>query len=68
MNKRGQVIDGEILASPGFVVLAGLAVLATFLGWYFSRNMEFHFPLWQVGLVMVFEIIICYIFALKMFD
>ena len=67
-NKKGQAIDTEVLSSPGFAILSALAVVATFIGWYASRNMEYHFPLWQVGIIMVVEVIICYIFAMKMFD
>lgn len=67
-DKRGQVIDMEIISSPGFVVLAGGVILATFLGWFFSRNMDYHFSLLQVGLFMIVELVICYLFAMKMFD
>jgi len=67
-DKRGQFIDTEVISSPGFGILTALALVATFIGWFVSRNMENHFPLWQVGLFMIVEVVICYILAMKMFD
>jgi len=67
-DKRGQIIDEEILTSPGFLMLSALTLSATFIGWYVSRNRDYHFSLLQVGLFMIVEVVICYILAMKMFD
>lgn len=61
-------IDMEIVASPGFWALLILTISATAIGWVVSTKMDYSFPLWQVLTFMVFEVVIVYVIALKMFD
>ena len=68
MNKRGQVIDMEILTSMGFWALLILTLGATAIGWVVSTNMDYSFPLWQIIIFMLFEVVIVYVIALRMFD
>lgn len=69
MNKKGQgFIDTEILASPGFVILAVLAVSATLLGWIMGPKigLEEAFPVWQLAIIIVVEIVAAYIITARM--
>ena len=67
MNKKGQV-DMEVLGSPAFWALLILTLAATAIGWIVSQKMDSSFPLWQVLTFMVFEVVIVYVIALRMFD
>ena len=59
-------IDPDILYSPGFVLLSLVALSATAMGYLWSKSMEAGgFPLWQLILIMVGEVIACYYFASK---
>ena len=67
-DKRGQFFDPETFLNPGFLILSALAIAATLLGWKLSLGMDFHYSITEVILLIFFEIIACYIIALKMFD
>lgn len=67
LDKRGQ-LDLEVLSIPGFWVLLAGTLLATAIGWIVSTKMDYSFPLWQVIVFMLFEVIIVYFIAQKMFE
>ncbi len=59
-------IDLDILYSPGFVLLALGALSATAIGYVWSKSMEAGgFPVWQLLLIMVGELVACYYFVSK---
>ena len=59
-------IDLDILYSPGFVLLSLGALSATTIGYLWSKSMEAGgFPLWQLVVIMMFEVVACYYFASK---
>ena len=67
MNRKGQ-IDFEVLTSPGFIILAVMAIAATIIGWKFSGSMTesgVGWPLWQIGLIIVAEVVAAYVFAAR---
>jgi hypothetical protein len=65
MNKKAQ-IDPDILMSPGFVILAALAVGATVAGYFMGRKWGVpSFPIWQLIVIIVGELIAAYIFAAR---
>lgn len=53
----------DILGNPGFYLLAGGAIAATLIGWKMSKSFGASFPLWQVLIVMVVEVIAAAFFA-----
>lgn len=56
----------EALEEPEFWILAGGGVAMELIGWIISKNMmEFSFPFWQLGIMMVGTIIAAAFFALK---
>jgi len=66
MNKKA-FLDSEVFTSTGFWILTLLIVGGTIVGWIGSEAMGFEaMPLWIVLCLIPAEIIICYIFALKM--
>ena len=64
MNKKAQ-IDFEVLTSVGFIILVAMAVGATLIGWKVASGMGegTGWPLWQILVILVIEIVACYIFA-----
>jgi len=66
MNKKG-FIETEIIASPGFVILVAMAVGATLIGWTMSPSLgiESRFPLWQVVVIILVEIVACYLMVAR---
>ena len=62
-SKKGQ-LDLEILEEPGFWILGGGAVIATIIGYIWSRKMEWiPLPLWQLILIIVVELVAAAFFA-----
>lgn len=68
-DKRG-FVDTEVIMSPGFVILAAIAVGATLLGWVGGKKMGFEasFPAWQIIIFIFFELIACYVITVKMLN
>lgn len=66
MNNKAQ-LDPEILTSPGFIILAVLAISATVLGWSMGPKMGFEsrFPLWQLLIIIVGELVASYVIAAR---
>ena len=66
MNKKAQ-IDFEVLTSAGFLILVAMAVGATLIGWKMAAGMGegTGWPLWQIMIIIVIEIVACYIFAAR---
>ena len=65
MNKRG-FLDIEVLASPGFIILVVMAVAATIIGWKMSSSWgEGSWPLWQIILIIVAEVIASYVIVAR---
>jgi len=66
MNEKG-FIDTEIIASPGFAILAAMAVGATLIGWALGPQLgiESRFPIWQVGVIIIVELAACYILVAR---
>ena len=59
-------IDLDVLYSPGFVLLSVGALSATTIGYLWSKSMEAGgFPLWQLLVIMMFEVVACYYFVSK---
>ena len=67
MNKRAQIVDMEIVATPGFVILAVMAVASTVLGWTMGPQfgIENRFPIWQLLVIIMVELIACYVIAAR---
>jgi len=67
MNNKKAQFDMEILASPGFVILALMAVSATVLGWTFASKfgVETRFPVWQLLVIILGELIAAYVIAAR---
>jgi len=67
MNKKGQIIDMEILATPGFVILVAMSVGATLIGWSMGPQMGFEarLPIWQLIVIIMVELIASYIIVLR---
>ena len=67
MNKKGQIIDFEVIASAGFIILVAMAVGATLIGWKMASTMGegVGWPLWQIVLIILIEIVACYFFAAR---
>ena len=64
-NKKG-FLDTEILTSTGFVLLAAFALGATLTGYIMGKRMGFPpFPVWQLIVIMVGEVIAAYVFAAR---
>ncbi len=65
MNKKG-FIDLEILTSPAFVILCIFALSATIAGFFLAAKWgTASFPLWQQVMIIVVEIVACYVFAAR---
>jgi len=67
MNKKAQLIDFEVVASLGFIILVAMAVGATLIGWKMSAGFSDGpgWPMWQILIIIVIEIVACYIFAAR---
>ena len=64
MNKKAQIVDMEVLMTPGFIILTVMAWAATIIGWKMSLGMDGGgWPLWQIGLILIIELIASYVFA-----
>tara|TARA_R100001530_G_scaffold57811_1_gene41990 strand:- start:45 stop:254 length:210 start_codon:yes stop_codon:yes gene_type:complete len=64
-DKRG-FIDGEVLMSAGFIILAAMAIGATALGYIFAKKSGMDvFPTWQLILIIGGELVAAYIFAAR---
>lgn len=60
------MIDMDVVASPAFVILAGMALGATALGYMFSIRSELiAMPLWQLMVLMVGETVACYVIVAR---
>ena len=58
------MVDMEIVASPGFVILSLMALGATALGYIYSvRSDLIAMPLWQLVVLMGGELVACYVIA-----
>ena len=56
------MIDMDVIASPAFVILAVMALGATAMGYAFSVRSELvAMPLWQLMIIMVGEVVACYV-------
>ena len=66
-NKKAQIIDMEVLASPGFIILVAMAVGATLIGWSMGPKMGFEtrFPIWQLIVIIMAELIASYVIVLR---
>lgn len=67
MNKKG-FVDVEVVTSLGFIILVVMALGATIIGWKVSAGMTEDgtgWPIWQIGLIMIVEVIGCYFFAAR---
>ena len=63
INKKGQM-DIEVFEEPGFWILGGGAVIATILGYIWSRKMDWiPLPFWQLIIIIIVEIIAAAFFA-----
>ena len=67
MNKKAQIVDMEVIASAGFLILVAMAVGATLIGWKVAGGMGDGpgWPLWQIVLIILIEIVACYFFAAR---
>ena len=67
MNKKGQIIDFEVVASVGFIILVAMAVGATLIGWKMASGFGDGpgWPLWQILVIILIEIVACYFFAAR---
>ena len=67
LKDKRAFVDGEVLASPGFVILVVMAVGATLLGWILGPQMGFEekLPIWQLLLIIVVETIVCYVIVAR---
>jgi|TARA_Y100000310_G_scaffold159030_1_gene158451 hypothetical protein len=66
MNKKGQIVDTEVLFSAGFIILVVMAIGATLLGYKFSLGMDSGgFEVWKLIVIIIAEIIACYFFAAR---
>ena len=67
MNKKAQLIDFEVVASMGFIILVAMAVGATLIGWKFGGSISDGpgWPLWQILLIIVAEIVASYIIVAR---
>jgi len=68
MNKKAQLIDFEVVTSLGFIILVVMALTATIIGWKMSMGMTEDgggWPLWQIILIMIAEVVGAYIFAAR---
>ena len=65
MEKKAQ-FDPEVIMSAGFIILVTMAVGATLIGWKMSGSFgEGSWPLWQLILIIVVEIVAAYFFAAR---
>ena len=65
-NKKAQLIDMEILGSLAFIILAGMAISATVLGYVMGQNMGWgQFPVWQLIVIILVEILAAYVIVAK---
>jgi len=67
-DKRG-FVDPETLMSPGFVILVLFAWSATLIGYFGGKSMGMEaVPLTTLLILLVGELVACYVVAIKMFD
>ena len=67
-NKKAQ-IDSEVITGTGFWILLVIAVSATLIGYVSSKKAGWiAMPLWQLLIMLVVEVVACYIFAARMFN
>ena len=65
-DKKG-FVDTEILTSVGFVILAVMSVGATVIGYIMGQRMGYDaFPVWQLILIILIEIVASYLFVDRM--
>ena len=65
-DKKG-FVDTEILTSVGFVILAVMSVGATVIGYIMGKRMGYDtFPVWQLILIILIEIVASYLFVDRM--
>lgn len=65
MDKKG-FVDMDVVMSPAFVMLALFALTATTIGYIASSKMDLPaFPVWQLIVIMIGEVIAAYVFALR---
>lgn len=68
MNQKAQ-FESEILLSPAFAILLLLAWSATILGYIMAKKWGLAaMPLWQMGVIMIVEVVAAYFFAMKAMD
>jgi len=64
-DKRG-FLDTEVLFSLGFIILFGLALAATMIGYILSKRAGWEaFPIWQLLVIIVGEFFAAYIFVAR---
>jgi len=64
MNKKAQL--DEIVDNPAFWLLGGGAVIATIFGYIISKRAGWEvLPLWQMGVIIIVELIAAAFFALR---
>lgn len=65
-NDKRAFIDPDVVMSIGFVVLAGMAIVATVIGYVLSKSwVGDSFKLWQLLIIIVVELIAAYFFAAR---
>jgi len=65
MNKKA-FADPDILMSPGFIILGGMAIIATVAGFIWGKRMGWgSFPIWQLLVILVGELVAAYVFAAR---
>jgi len=66
MNNKAQLDLDDLLNNPGFWILGGGGVAMEIVGWIISkRMMEYSFPIWQLGVMIIGTLIAAAIFANK---
>ena len=64
LSDKGAFVDPDVFASPGFLILAALAITATIVGYIMSINMGVaRFPIWQLLIIIGVEVVAAYFFA-----
>ncbi|KKN16036.1 hypothetical protein LCGC14_0979980 [marine sediment metagenome] len=60
------MIDMDVVGTPAFVILAGMALGATALGYMMSIKMGWiPLPLWQLVVIMGGELVACYVIVAR---
>ena len=66
LNDKRAFVDTEIIMSAGFVILAGMAIVATIAGYIWGKKMGWgSFPAWQLLVIIVVELIAAYVIAAR---